>query len=897
MPIDFSLAARLAESPAIAWIAGLFVVSGIAALVLARRRRARVRAEAGARAIAAARESAHELAGWGVVVVDGSGRVLEANAVGRRLLWSAGDEAPDALPAPIRMLLADASPQQHTLRVGGSRLVDFAISAAQGSGQHRGIVARDVTEDHRGRDHLLQLAHFDSLTGLGNRRLFIDRLKLAIANARGDGSSIALLYVDIDRFKEVNDSLGHAAGDELLKAVSLRFRERMRAWQQRLPRGDSFVARLSGDEFAIFATGFPGIAEVEGLAGQILEAIGQPVDFEGRTIPSSASMGVAVLPDHGRDVEDLVKAADAALYVAKERGRGRFVVYEHAFTAQAEYDRKIENGLREAIRKGELRLHYQPKIEVADGTVSGFEALLRWYNPELGFVSPKDFIPIAEERGLICEIGAWCVDEACRQMRGWREAGFETVPVSVNVSSAQFSESDLQQVITNALVLHDIEPASFEIELTESLILDDNETTALALRDLRAIGVKVALDDFGTGYSALTYLNRFPLDTVKMDRGFLRGIEDDEAASGIAKAVVEMSHSLGFKVVAEGVDCERQALLLRRMGCDQIQGFLYSPGLPALEATRFLAPRGGSRPVVEPAAEGARVDRLIDSADAPSAQESSDRVADVATGAVAGEEGTPSDAPDPEASSRPARGSAETRSLVVDDGVGSVASLAVRMMRLGADVHLVQDVDEAAIFVDQDEPIVDLLVVPLAVDLRRVASLRERLEKATPGASIRILVVGDEVDDERRAELRKARVDWLVTGSIADVDLRFFVGAARHDGSQSHRKRAIRIPLETTAWIRAGGERRVATLTSLSRRGAFVETTDGYQIGQTIRIEFKACGTHVRVFGTVTYQHQAGHPSAPYRAAGFGIVFYEPDDDTTDQLDTIIEQTWTRYLP
>lgn len=833
--------------------------------------------------IARARDAAKLLAGFGVIVVDAAGRVLEANEIARRVFWPKHPrDRAIALPSPLRRMLDDPGAQQHTLRVGRRRLVDLQIAASEGEGSARGIVVRDVTEDRRGRARLLQLAHFDSLTGLGNRRLFIERLKLTIEASCGAGGSVALLYIDIDRFKEVNDTLGHVAGDELLKAVAQRFRNHSKAWQDRFGEDRSFVARLSGDEFAIFVVGFDDAGHVEGLARNVLAALSEPVPFEGRSIPCSASMGVAILPDHGRDVEDLVKAADAALYVAKQGGRGRFVVFEQAFRAQAEHDRKIERGLREAMAKHELRLHFQPKIQVSTGTVTGFEALLRWYNDELGFVSPKDFIPVAEERGLICGIGAWCLDEACRQIKSWREAGFATVPVSVNVSSAQFVESDLQRIVTEALVRHDVAPAELEIELTESLILDDNETTALALRDLRAIGVRVALDDFGTGYSALTYLNRFPLDTVKMDRGFLRGIEDDEAAAGIARAVIAMSHSLGFQVVAEGVDCERQATLLRQMECDQIQGFLYSPGVPAHEATRFLARRGEEAPRIS-ASELALATTSIE-------DEAADRDA---MQAPIEDENVESD---PILAERPR--SPETRALVVDDAEGRVGAISVRMMRLGADVHLVQDVDEASLFVNQDDPIVDLLVVPIDADLDRIASLRERIEKGEGTPQVRVLAVGSgTIDEARRQQLRQARVDWLITGAISDGELRFFIGASRHHGDRGRNQRAIRIPLETTTWIRANGDRRIGTLTSLSRRGAFVETDDPYAVGQSIRLEFKVGATHVRVFGNVTYRHIGGQSTAPYRATGIGIVFYEPEADTVEQVDAIIEQTWSRHIP
>ncbi len=829
-----------------------------------------------------AREAAQGVAGYGVVVVGDNGRVLDANGTARKLLWRDEPRAKSlTLPEPIRLLLSDGGEQRHILRIGLGQLLDLLISARVKEDGARGIVIRDVTEDRRSHDRLLQLAHYDSLTGLGNRRLFIDRLKLATQKAREVEGTIALLYIDVDRFKEVNDSLGHGAGDELLKTMANRFQSEAEAWSARSGHGESFVARLSGDEFAIVVMRFTDLAEIRRLAQTILASMAQPIPFEGRTISCSGSMGVAILPDHGLDVEDLVKAADAALYVAKQNGRGRFVVYEQAFTAQADYSRKLEKGLRLAIANDELRLYYQPKVEVASNTVAGFEALLRWYNDELGFVSPKDFIPVAEERGLICEIGAWCIDEACRQIRVWREAGFETVPVSVNVSSVQFAESDLQRVITSALVRHAVEPGSFEIELTESLILADNETTALTLRDLRAIGVRVALDDFGTGYSALTYLNRFPLDIVKMDRGFLRGIENDTAAAGIASAVIAMSHSLGFEVVAEGVDCERQSQLLRSMACDQIQGFLYSPALPAIEATRFLAPQGGNRPPVRSNGDSSTVDLILAAGEAVEASRPK-AVSQVEVRARAD-------------SAR--KRSLETRTLVIDDERGSFGQIALRMMRLGADVHLVQGIDEASVFIEQDEPVLDLVVIPSSIDLRRFAVLREQLLKKSAAKGLRSLVIGSPVDAALRQGLRQARVDWLLTEQVEDVDLRFFIGAARSQADHSHDQRAVRVPVETTVWIRANGERRIGTLTSLSRRGAFVETADSYEIGQSIRLEFKLSTTHVRAFGNVSYRQDAGQESSPYRPSGIGVAFYESDGGVTDEIDGIIEQIWARHRP
>ena len=694
----------------------------------------------------------------------------------------------------------------------------------------------------------------------------------------------------------MNDSLGHAAGDELLKTLAARFLSRLEAFESAHSQGKTMVARLSGDEFAIIVANVPLDEELDALAESLLQKIAEPMQIADRTIASSGSIGVSLFPEHGTDTEDLVKAADAALYVAKELGRARHVVFEHSFTTEAEQARKIEQELRKAIERGELQLHYQPKVDLETDTVAGFEALLRWYNADLGFVSPKDFIPIAEERGLICELGAWCIDEACRQIRTWQDGGFETVRVSVNVSSAQFRDSDVEREISDALVRHEIDPSIFEIELTESLILDESDSTALTLRDLRAIGVQIALDDFGTGYSALTYLNRFPLDTVKMDRGFLRGIEDNDSIAGIASAVITMSHSLGFEVVAEGVDSERQSQLLRSMGCDQIQGFLYSPAVPAAEATRFLASQGGPRPTVKSRIAAPEVDQVLSEVAFRKPEGSEIPPATPATPATpALDEPTITDVT--ERIPRPQTHKA-TRVLVIEAGDPTLGRIALRMVRLGADVHLLADLDEASLFVRDEEPsCLDLLIVPPEVDLERLAVCSETIQKLAAEQAPRILVLGDEPDLERRRALRESVVDWVLWGAAEDSELRFFISTAQFHGRESHRKRSVRVPVEATAWIRASGQRRTGTLSSLSRRGAFIETSDAYEIGQPVRVEFKVEETWIRVFANVAYHEESDEDNGIYRPHGVGVIFYELDRDTEDALSSIIELVWTRHLP
>ena len=834
------------------------------------------------RAAQDATKAAHTASGQGSILVDDVFNVLETNEAARALLWPSLAEGKSLVLSPaIQELLADPGEQHHLLTIGTERLVELSISPTLKTRIRtvRGIAVRDVTEQRKGQRHLVHLAHYDSLTGLSNRRLFVDRLESAIANARGASDRVALFYIDLDRFKEVNDTLGHGAGDALLKTLAQRFQEGLAHSSKRRSGGEITVSRLSGDEFAIVIPVIESISEVEAVAQRVLDMIGEPMTVADRTIASSGSVGVAIFPDHATDVENLVKHADSALYVAKDMGRARFVLYEASFSTETDRTHQIEQELRKAISRGEFSLHYQPKVDLDTDTVGGFEALLRWYNRELGFVGPKEFIPVAEDRGMISEIGAWCLDEACRQIRKWQDAGFLTVPVSVNVSSAQFRDTDVQRIVSDALVAHNVHPSLLEIELTESLLLADDDSTALALRDLRSIGVRVALDDFGTGYSALTYLNRFPLDVVKMDRGFLRDIEDSDAAAGIASAVVSMSHSLGFEVVAEGVDSPPQADLLRQMGCNQIQRFLFSPAIPSEEATRFLANDGMERPAIKPiiASGGGRP----------------------ITGMV-----------DPNAFSKDAVGQRElppnTRSanspprvLVIDSMPSSLGQTAFRMTRLDADIHLVTGIEEAMVFVQREEPDLDMVIAPPEIDLPALGELMERVRKMVSDHVPRLLVVGEEPSREKRDLMLRAGADWALWEPYADRELRFFVNAARSNRNWKFQRQSVRVPLDTMGWIRAGAHRGAGVLTSLSRRGAFIETSESYTVGQPIRVEFKLENRPISVFANVTRVHDSGEGSEECidHPLGIDVIFYEVDDVTDGAIEEAVERLWSRYRP
>jgi diguanylate cyclase (GGDEF)-like protein len=454
---------------------------------------------------------------------------------------------------------------------------------------------QDVTEQAHAQARISYLASYDNLTGLANRRLFRDQLERAIAAARARGHMLGVLFMDLDRFKRVNDTLGHGAGDVLLQTVAERLRAHVRG-SDLVGRAEleeqAAISRLGGDEFTVLLSRLDDPEAAGDVARRILRAIPEPIDLGGHAVSLSASIGIALYPIDGEDVETLLKHADAAMYAAKEGGRDNYQFFSRRMNAGALRRLALESRLRTALESGELRLHYQPRLDLATGQVCALEALLRWTHPELGVVSPREIIPIAEETGLITPIGEWVLHEASAQIRTWQDAGWEPITVSVNVSPRQFGESDLRGVVGRVLRNAGVSPRLLEVELTESLLLQDHDETAVVLRDLRAMGVRVSLDDFGTGYSSLSYLARFPLDTLKMDRCFVRDVDHDPAAAGVAKAVIGIGHSLGARVVAEGVDTFEQERFLRDHGCDELQGFLLAGALAPDEATRFLTRTG-----------------------------------------------------------------------------------------------------------------------------------------------------------------------------------------------------------------------------------------------------------------------------------------------------------------
>ena len=459
-----------------------------------------------------------------------------------------------------------------------------AVRDADGTVSHYVSMLSDITALKQAEEQLRHMALHDVLTGLPNRRLLAENLEGALARAQRHGHRLALLFLDLDRFKLVNDTLGHAAGDELLGEVARRLRAAVRQ--------EDLIARLGGDEFTVVLEELQHPDNAAHLARKLIEAVARPMQLCGRELTPSTSVGIAIYPDDARSAADLSKAADAAMYRAKQRGRHTFEFYTPDITAEAMERLAIENDLRRALARGELLLYFQPQVDLRSGRILGFEALLRWNHPERGLLLPDQFIPIAEECGLIHALGGWAIDAACAQARRWADAGLNPQRIAVNVSGSQLLHKHLVETVRAAMAEHRFTPGELdlELEITES-VLQSASRSAPVLRQLRELGVRIAIDDFGTGYSSLGVLKHMPIDTLKIDRVFIRNAPDDGDAQAIAKAMIVMAHGLGLHVVAEGVETPAQCRFLLEQGCDEVQGHLYSPPLPGDEVPALMARR------------------------------------------------------------------------------------------------------------------------------------------------------------------------------------------------------------------------------------------------------------------------------------------------------------------
>jgi diguanylate cyclase (GGDEF)-like protein/PAS domain S-box-containing protein len=455
------------------------------------------------------------------------------------------------------------------------------VPDARGKPAHYVGVFTDLSQIRRSEERLERLAHYDPLTDLPNRLLLQSRLEHALGSAGRHDAKFGLLVLDLDQFKLVNDSLGHVAGDQLLVQVAQRLNSRLRQ--------EDTIGRLGGDEFLVLLPELTAPGDAAVVARDLLDALATPFALDGgHETFISASIGISLFPDDGNSVVDLMRNADAALFRAKDQGRNRFCFYTGEMGAEAVAQLDMEAALRRALERDELVLHYQPKVDLRSGQLTGCEALLRWQREGVGMVGPLQFIPLAEITGLIVPIGTWVIDAACRQLRLWQDAGHDDMHVAVNVSGHQFLSGDLEATVAKALQRHGVAAKSLELELTESCLMKNPEAAMMTLGRLRKLGIRVSLDDFGTGYSSLAYLTRFPITTLKIDRSFITHIVTDPPAAMIANAIIGLAHRMGLTVIAEGVETEAQQDYLRMQGCDEMQGYFFSRPLPVAEFTRLV---------------------------------------------------------------------------------------------------------------------------------------------------------------------------------------------------------------------------------------------------------------------------------------------------------------------
>lgn len=441
-------------------------------------------------------------------------------------------------------------------------------------------LSQELAERKRAEETIKYMAYYDSLTGLPNRTLFNDRLSQAMRQVQRYGQKVAIVFFDLDNFKNINDTLGHTTGDLLLKAIAERLTN--------ILRGVDTISHQGGDEFTILISGINHVQDVAKVAQKILDALSEKIRLDEHEIFITASMGISLYPSDGDSAETLVKNADIAMYAAKEQGRNSYQFYTPAMNTIIFERITLENSIRKALEKDEFIVYYQPRVDIKTGQTTGMEALVRWQHPDLGLVLPLKFIPLAEETGLIIPLGELVMWKACKQSKMWQDSGFPPLRIGVNFSARQFQQKNMIEMFTKILTNTGLKPDRLELEITESTIMRDIGHAASMLHELHDIGIKISIDDFGTGYSSLSYLKNFPIDMLKIDRSFMMGVATNHDDEAIVEAIIAMAHILKLKVIAEGVETEEQMKFLRSRNCDEAQGYLFSKPLPAEELAQLL---------------------------------------------------------------------------------------------------------------------------------------------------------------------------------------------------------------------------------------------------------------------------------------------------------------------
>jgi diguanylate cyclase (GGDEF)-like protein/PAS domain S-box-containing protein len=528
----------------------------------------------------------------GVMVTDTMARIVSVNPAFTRLtgysaeevigqnpsLLNSGRQSPAFYARMWESLAADGQWQgevwnrRKSGEVYPQLLHITAIRDQDGELTHYAALFTDISRLKETEARIRDLAYYDPLTGLPNRRLLEDRLQVELSHAARLRSRLAVMFVDLDRFKRINDSLGHQVGDLLLVEIAHRLRGCLRE--------DDTVARMGGDEFLIVLSNLTGPDDAAVTARRIISSLRKPVVIENRELVVTSSVGISIYPDDAQDVNTLIKHADVAMYRAKDEGRNSFQLYEPAMNARSLEHLALETALHRALPRNELQLHFQPLVTAREGTLVAAEALLRWMHPDLGLVAPADFIGLAEETGLIVPIGEWVLRTACERHQAWRDGGGGALRMMVNISVRQFRDEGFVSMVGSVLAETSMPPEHLTLELTESMLMDDVDRSIARLEQLRALGVSLAIDDFGTGYSSLAYLKRFPIDELKIDRLFVRGIDRNPRDAALVAAIISLGHSLGLRVVAEGVETEAHLAVVRSQGCDLAQGFHFSRPLP-----------------------------------------------------------------------------------------------------------------------------------------------------------------------------------------------------------------------------------------------------------------------------------------------------------------------------